>query len=41
MILTSLYVIKKGVYPYEYMGSWERRDETSFPEKKHFMVNYI
>ena len=25
-----------GVYPYEYMDSWERFDETLLPDKKHF-----
>ena len=27
---------QKGIYPYEYMDSWERFDETEFPEHKHF-----
>ena len=27
---------RKGVYPYEYMDSWERFDETSLPDKKYF-----
>ncbi|KAL9958769.1 hypothetical protein ACROYT_G035828 [Oculina patagonica] len=27
---------KKGVYPYEYMDSWERFEETSLPDKKKF-----
>ena len=26
----------KGVYPYEYIDSWERFDETSLPDKKPF-----
>ena len=29
-------LLRKGVYPYEYMGSWERFNETSLPEKKAF-----
>ena len=29
-------LIKKGVYPYEYMDSWERFDETSLIDKKAF-----
>ena len=29
-------LLVKGVYPYEYMNSWERFDETSLPPKKHF-----
>ena len=27
---------RKGVYPYEYMDSWERFNETSLPEKNFF-----
>ena len=29
-------LLKKGVYPYEYLDSWERFDETSLPDKKYF-----
>ena len=29
----------KGVYPYEYMDSWERFNETSLPIKKDFYSN--
>ena len=29
-------LLRKGVYPYEYMDSWERFNETSLPEKKAF-----
>ena len=29
-------LLRKGVYPYEYMDSWERFDETSLPDKKVF-----
>ena len=28
--------IRKGVYPYEYMDSWERFDEKSLPDKEAF-----
>ena len=28
---------RKGVYPYEYMDTWERFDETSLPDKKSFL----
>ena len=27
---------KKGIYPYEYMDSWERFKETSLPKKESF-----
>ena len=26
-------LLRKGVYPYEYMDSWERFNETSLPDK--------
>ena len=29
-------LLRKGIYPYEYMDSWERFDETSFPDKEAF-----
>ena len=29
-------LLRKSVYPYEYMDSWERLDETSLPDKKVF-----
>ena len=30
-------LLRKGVYPYEYMDSWERFNETSLPDKKTFL----
>ena len=32
-------LLRKIVYPYEYMDSWERFNETSLPPKKYFIVN--
>ena len=29
-------LLRKCVYPYEYMDNWERFDETSFPDKEAF-----
>ena len=29
-------LLRKGVYPYEYMDNWERFDETSLPDKEDF-----
>ena len=29
-------LLRKGVYPYEFMDSWERFDETSLPNKENF-----
>ena len=34
-------LLKKGVYPYEYMDSWERFDETSLPDKNCFYSEFI
>ena len=31
-------MLRKGVYPYEYMDSWERFNESPLPDKKLFMV---
>ena len=32
-------LLRKGVYPYEYMDNWERFNETSLPDKKDFLMN--
>ena len=32
-------LLSKSVYPYEYMDSWERFDETSFPDKEAFYIS--
>ena len=32
-------LLRKGVYPYEYMDSWQRFDETSLPDKEAFHSN--
>ena len=32
-------LLRKGVYPYEYMDSWQRFDETSLPDKEDFYSN--
>ena len=31
-----IFLLRKGVYPYEYMDSWQRFDETSLPDKEVF-----
>ena len=33
-------LLRKRVYPYEYMNSWERFDETSLPDKKAFYSEF-
>ena len=32
-------LLRKGVYPYEYMDNWERFDETLLPNKEAFYSN--
>ena len=32
-------LLRKGVYPYEYMDSWEKFDETTLPPKEAFYNN--
>ena len=32
-------LFRKGVYPYEYIDSWERFNETSLPDKESFYSN--
>ena len=32
-------LLRKGVYPYEYMNSWEKFDETALPPKEAFYSN--
>ena len=32
-------LLRKGVYPYEYMDSWQRFDEISLPDKEAFYSN--
>ena len=32
----SILLLRKSVYPYEYIDSWQKFDETSLPDKKAF-----
>ena len=34
-------LIKKGIYPYEYMSEWEKFKEAKLPPKKRSIVNLI
>ena len=34
-----IFLLTKGVYPYEYMDSWEKFNETSLPSKEDFYSN--
>ena len=35
-LINLFFLLRKGVYPYGYMGNWERFDETSLPDKESF-----
>ena len=37
-INTTVLLLGKGVYPYEYMGDWEKFNEHSYQNKKIFTV---
>ena len=40
MISINLFcLLRKGVYPYEYMDNWERFNKTTLPEKEEFYSN--
>ena len=32
-------LLRKGVYPYEYMDDWEKFNETTLPKKEEFYSN--
>ena len=36
-----LLLLRKGVYPYEYMDSWEKFDETTLPDKEAFYSDLL
>ena len=36
-ITKSVLLLRKDVYPYEYMDNWEKFNETSLPDKKTFL----
>ena len=38
-LIKFILLLRKGVYPYEYMDSWERFNETSLPSKEDFYSN--
>ena len=38
--LTNFFFIKKGVFLYEYINSWERFNETALPNKKAFYSKF-
>ena len=35
-LISLLFLLRKGVYPYEYMDSWERFAEGKLPDEKAF-----
>ena len=38
-IIKFILLLRKGVYPYEYMDDWEKFNETTLPEKEKFCSN--
>ena len=34
-------LLRKGVYPYEYMDSWEKLNETLLPSKEEDFYSYL
>ena len=32
-------LLRKGIYPYEYMHEWAKFNETSLPRKEEFYIN--
>ena len=34
-----VFLLRKGVYPYKYMDSWEKFDENTLPPKEAFYSN--
>ena len=34
-------MLRKNIYPYEYLDSWQRFNETSFPDKNEFYSNLM
>ena len=37
----SIFLLRKGVYPHEYMDDWEKFNETTLPEKEKFYSKLI
>ena len=35
-LINFVLLLRKGVYPYEYMDNWDRFNKTSLPPKKDF-----
>ena len=40
-LINLFLLLRKLVYPYEYMDSWERLDETALPDKNFFTAKCI
>ena len=39
ILINVFFLLKKGVYPYEYMDEWEKFNETKLTEKEEFYSN--
>ena len=36
--ITFLLLLRKVIYPYEYMDDWKKFNETTLPEKNNFIA---
>ena len=41
MIKKFTLILRKNVYPFEYMNDWEKINETPLPEKKEDLYSYL
>ena len=39
MMLIYIYLQIKGVYPYDYMNTWDKSNDTELPSKEHCYSN--
>ena len=39
ILIKSVLLLRKGVYPYEYMDNWEKLDEIALPPRETFYSN--
>ena len=35
--INLFFLLRKGIYPYEYMDDWDKLNEISIPDKKSFL----
>ena len=39
-LISFFLLLRKGIYPYEYMDSWEKSDENTIPPKEPFYSKF-